>query len=89
MWACPAEFIDRLDDGFVKFLKEQGTDPGSEFLLPGVINDMIHSGEADCRMIETTDKWFGMTSVKDKVAAKEAVRANIEAGTYPEKLWKE
>lgn len=89
MWACPAEFIDRLDDGFVKFLKEQGTDPGAEFLLPGVINDMIHSGEADCRMIETTDKWFGMTSVKDKAAAKEAVRANIEAGTYPEKLWKE
>lgn len=89
MWACPAGFIGRLDAEFVKFLKEQGTDGGAEFLLPSVINDMLHRGEADCKMIETSDKWFGMTSAKDKAAAQAAVRANIEAGVYPEKLWKE
>ena len=89
MWACPAGFIGRLDAEFVKFLKEQGTDGSAEFLLPSVINDMLHRGEADCRMIETSDKWFGMTSAKDKAAAQEAVRANIEAGVYPEKLWKD
>lgn len=87
MWACPAEFIDRLGDEFENFLAEHGEEDGAEFLLPTVINDMIHRGEADCKMFETTDKWFGMTSVKDKAAAKEAVAKNIEDGVYPEKLW--
>ncbi|MCR5120950.1 MAG: nucleotidyltransferase [Ruminococcus sp.] len=89
MWACPAEFIGRLDDEFVKFLEKSGTDAGSEFLLPTVINDMLHRGEADCRMIETQDKWFGMTSARDRIAAQEAVRENIAAGVYPERLWKD
>jgi DNA-binding transcriptional MerR regulator len=74
-------------DDFEKFLEEHGTEKGSEFLLPSVINDMIHRGEADCVLRETTDKWFGMTSVKDKVAAKAAVAKNIADGVYPEKLW--
>lgn len=87
MWACPAGFIDRLGNEFESFLEEHGEEEGSEFLLPSVINDMIHRSEADCRMFETTDKWFGMTSVKDKAAAKEAVKKNIENGTYPEILW--
>lgn len=87
MWACPAGFIDTLGAEFEQFLSEHAEEAGSEFLLPTVINGMIHRGEADCRLIETTDKWFGMTSVKDKAAAQAAVRANIEAGVYPEKLW--
>lgn len=87
MWACPPEFIDSLGAEFEKFLEEHGTEKGSEFLLPSVINDMIHRGEADCVLRETTDKWFGMTSVKDKVAAKAAVAKNIADGVYPEKLW--
>ena len=87
MWACPANFIDTLGDEFVQFLSKNAEIPGSEFLLPSVINDMIHRGEADCRLFETSDKWFGMTSVKDKAAAQAAVRANIASGIYPEKLW--
>lgn len=87
MWACPASFIDRLDKEFEEFLEVSGEDEGSEFLLPTVINRMLHCGEAECKLIETTDKWFGMTSAKDKIAAQAAVRKNIEAGIYPEKLW--
>lgn len=87
MWACPAEFIGKLDAEFEQFLAEHAEEAGSEFLLPTIINGMIQRGEADCRVYETSDKWFGMTSVKDKVAAQAAVRANIEAGVYPEKLW--
>lgn len=87
MWACPAEFIDRLGDEFEKFLEAHGEEDGSEYLLPNVINDMIHRGEADCKMVETTDKWFGITSVKDKAAAKDAVAKNIKDEVYPEKLW--
>ncbi len=87
MWACPARFIDLLGAEFESFLAGNAEAPDSEFLLPTVINGMIHRGDADCRVIETTDKWFGMTSVADKAAAQAAVRENIANGVYPEKLW--
>lgn len=87
MWACPAEFIDRLEQGFEDFLSLHAEEAGSEYLLPSVINDMLRSGEADCRMFETTDKWFGVTNAVDKAAAQKAVREQIEQGIYPEKLW--
>jgi hypothetical protein len=87
MWACPARFIDKLEDKFEAFLEAHGEEQGAEYLLPSVINEMLHSGEADCRMYETTDKWFGVTNAVDKAAAQQAVREQIEKGIYPEKLW--
>ncbi len=87
MWACPPEFIGRLDGKFDEFLAAHAEEQGSEYLLPSVINELIRSGEADCRMFETTDKWFGVTNSVDKAAAQETVKEQIKHGLYPEKLW--
>lgn len=87
MWACPACFIEKLNDGFNAFLSDHAEDQGAEYLLPSVINDLLRSGEADCHMFETTDKWFGVTNAVDKAAAQQAVREQIEKGIYPGKLW--
>lgn len=87
MWACPACFIDKLGDEFENFLSAHAEDQGAEYLLPSVINNMLHSGDADCRMFETTDKWFGVTNAVDKAAAQEAVKEQIGQKIYPEKLW--
>jgi UTP-glucose-1-phosphate uridylyltransferase len=87
MWACPAEFIGKLDNEFDTFLSQHAEEQGAEYLLPSVINELIHSGEADCKLYETTDKWFGVTNAVDKAAAQEAVKEQILNGIYPQKLW--
>ena len=38
-------------------------------------------------MLETQDKWFGVTYKEDKEAVVRAVRALVRDGVYPEKLF--
>ncbi|MGN0601818.1 MAG: NDP-sugar synthase [Oscillospiraceae bacterium] len=87
MWGCPPEFFDVLESEFVKFLKKYGDQPKSEYLLPIVIDKLIKNGKADCKLLESHDKWFGVTYAEDKASVCEAISKLIKDGVYPEKLW--
>jgi hypothetical protein len=39
-------------------------------------------------VLPTTSQWFGITYQDDKEATKENIQKLIEAGEYPENLWK-
>ena len=87
MWGCTPEFIDRLCELFESFLKEKGSDPTAEFLLPAGIDALIKSGEATCEVLKSNDRWFGVTYAEDKPGVKAAIADLIAKGIYPEKLW--
>ena len=87
MWGCPPEFFGVLETEFVKFLKKYGDMPKSEFLLPIVIDKLIKNGDADCKLLESHDKWFGVTYAEDKASVCEAIAKLIADGVYPAKLW--
>ena len=40
------------------------------------------------KVLETHDKWFGVTYAEDKEYVQNAFKQLIEDGVYPEKLWK-
>ncbi len=88
MWGLPASFLDELEAGFPKFLAslKQG-DVKSEYLLPSVINQLIGTGKARVKVIETPDRWFGVTYKEDKQAVVDSLQALIAAGVYPAKLF--
>ena len=86
-WGLTPAFIDGLEEDFIKFL---GTvKPGdikAEYLLPTIIDDMIKAGKAQVKLLETNDKWFGVTYKEDAPVVIESFKKLIEAGVYPEKL---
>lgn len=87
MWGLPAGFIDLLEQGFVDFLK--GVPEGdlkAEFLIPIFIGDLIKEGKADCAVLPTSDKWFGMTYHEDIPPVKAAFRELVDNGVYPEDI---
>lgn len=88
MWGCPANFIDKLEERFIEFLSKHGNELKAEFLLPEGIDYMIKNGIADCKLLESRDKWFGVTYAEDKPSVKNAIAKLIAEGKYPEKLWK-
>ena len=88
LWGLTPHFLDRLEEGFTEFLGglKEG-DVKSEYLLPGVIDRMIQEGAASVKVLETHDKWFGVTYAEDKQTVVDAFKALHDAGVYPEKLF--
>ena len=60
----------------------------SEYLLPTIVDQLIKSGRANVSVLETTDKWFGVTYKEDKPVVVESIKKLIAEGKYPEKLYK-
>ena len=83
MWGVTPDIFAALEDGFVEFLREYDPeDPSSEYLLPGVIGDMLRQRRASVAVLPTSDKWFGITYKEDLPAVQEAFAKLIENGVY-------
>ena len=88
MFGLPVAFLDELERGFPEFLANvKEGDLKAEYLLPTIVDQCIRKGKAKVRLLETQDKWFGVTYKEDKPAVVEAVRKLIADGVYPEKLF--
>lgn len=89
MWAGYPCFIDYLENGFKEFLLDDSEDElTKEYLLPIIVDQLIKTNRASVKVLETTDKWFGVTYPEDKQIVQDSINELIEQGTYPEKLWK-
>ena len=88
MFGLPAKFIEELKNGFPKFLAGvPNGDLKAEYLLPTIIDQCIREEKARVRLLETPDKWFGVTYKEDKPAVVAAIRKLVDDGVYPEKLF--
>lgn len=88
MWGLPASFIQELEKGFPVFLDSlKEGDIKSEYLLPKIIDNLVQNKKARVTVLDTPDKWFGVTYREDKQAVTDAIRGLIESGVYEEKLF--
>lgn len=88
MWGLPASFLDELEKGFPEFLASipEGN-LKKEYLLPQIIDKLVKSGQATVKILNTPDKWFGVTYKEDQEAVEKAIRGLVETGVYNEKLF--
>ena len=88
MWGFPPEFLNELESGFVDFLSDlSGDELKKEYFLPGVVDRLIQSGEGTVKVLETKDKWFGVTYKEDKEGVVASIKKLIADGVYPANLW--
>ena len=80
MWGLPPRFLDMLEDGFAEFLDglEDCEAMKKEYLLPKIIDKLLAEKKAQVTLLETADKWFGVTYKDDKAVVVEAIKALIE-----------
>jgi UTP-glucose-1-phosphate uridylyltransferase len=76
-----------LDEKFPVFLKKAAGHAEAEFMIPAVIDELIHERKITMHVLATPEKWFGITDREDKPFVVAGIRRLIEAGVYPEKLW--
>jgi hypothetical protein len=82
-WAFGADFPALLEADFIKFLTEFGEVEKSEYYIPSIVDSLIQQGLADCHVLTTESRWFGVTYPQDKPHVVAALLAMIEAGEYP------
>ena len=87
MWGFTPEYFDYVEKAFVEFLQTRGQELKSEFYIPTLVNDMIRSGEATCKVLDTTSKWFGVTYAEDRPQVVMKINNLVKEGVYPEKLF--
>lgn len=77
-----------LEKGFSEFLENLGENRlKKEYLLPTIVGDLLKSGKAEVKVLQSNDKWFGVTYKEDKETVVASVRSLVDAGVYPEKLF--
>ncbi len=88
MWGFKPGLFGALEKGFVEFLSSiGGNELKKEYLLPTVVGELIKSGQAEVIVKETPDRWFGVTYKEDKEAVVNSIRALVEQGVYPPRLF--
>ena len=88
MWGFQPEFMEVLEKGFAEFLA--GVQPGDikkEYLLPGVVDQMIKEGKAEVSVLKTHDTWFGVTYQEDKEIVMKSFKELEEKGVYTNPLF--
>lgn len=87
MWGFTPDYFTYSENYFKEFLKENIEKPKAEFFIPLLVNELIVSGKATVKVLDTTAKWFGVTYAADRQGVVDKIQALIAAGEYPEKLW--
>lgn len=84
-WGFDLKFCDKLETLFAEFFDlELSNEPlSAEFSLPTLIESLLSKGECSVKVIETTDKWHGVTSRADRAEVSKALSDLIESGKYP------
>ncbi len=88
-WCFMPELIDEIEKYFIEFLSTEVKENPlkSEFYIPLLVRDMLAAKKCTVDVIETDDKWFGVTYKEDKPDVVKSITALVNEGKYPEKLW--
>jgi UTP-glucose-1-phosphate uridylyltransferase len=87
IWGFKPSIFETLENKFVEFLKTEIHKPKSEMYIPSVVFEMIDEKLASVKVLEADSPWFGVTYKEDKPLVVNKLRALIDAGEYPKKLW--
>ena len=89
MWGLTPEFIYMLEEGFIEFFEntEEKDILKAEYLLPIYIDELLQKGKVSVKVLESHDKWFGVTYKEDKEIVAESFKQLIQNGVYKEALF--
>lgn len=89
MWAFSHSVLGEMKRLFAEFLQTRAAENPlkAEFYLPGVPDSLIREGKAQVRMLETGERWYGVTYRDDLEKVQAALKRLRDSGVYPGQLW--
>ena len=90
MWGFTPSFLRELEGRFPAFLDTLAVKnpEKAEFFLPFAVEALLTENKATVQVLESPDKWYGVTYAADKPQVVAALKSKTEEGLYPDGLWK-
>lgn len=91
MQGLTPEFMQTLEDGFKECFTNMGDKDilKAEYLLPIYIDELLQAGRVYVKVLDTNDKWFGVTYKEDKDYVVKSFSKLIEDGVYQKGLFED
>ncbi|MDD3218551.1 MAG: nucleotidyltransferase [Lachnospiraceae bacterium] len=85
MWGFSASILQELKAEFPDFLKENlPVNPMKcEYFLPTVVGNLLAQDRATVTVLQSADKWYGVTYKEDKAVVVAAIQKLKDNGLYP------
>lgn len=81
------DFVSHLNVKFPVWLDKHINEEKAEFLVPSVVDELVHEGKATMELLPTNSKWFGVTYKEDKPMVVNAIKKLVEKGEYKKGLY--
>ena len=81
------DIMPKLQEKFAVWMRSHGTELKSEFLIPTVVDELVHEGKATLKLLSTDSVWFGVTYKEDKPSVVKAINELVEKGVYKKGLY--
>ena len=90
MWGFTPSFLNELEKRFPSFLDTLAVKnpEKAEYFLPLAVEDLLRENKATVKVLQSPDKWFGVTYAADKPQVVAALKEKTNQGLYPDGLWK-
>ena len=86
-WGFAPSFFRELEMFFYDFLRyEAGDNIKAECMLPSLVGKLIGEEKLKVSVLQSADRWFGMTYHEDRQAVAEELKRLHACGVYPETL---
>jgi len=89
MWGYTSSFLKEIEEEFPKFLAEKvpANPAKAEFFLPMTVGRLLQEKKASVKVLQSADKWYGVTYAADKPVVVDALQEMTAQGKYPDGLW--
>jgi choline kinase len=87
-WGFQSSIFDLSENMFKEFVVKNINNPSAEFYIALMVSELIKQNLGKVDIIGGGKTWFGVTYKEDKEAVSAKIRALVDAGVYPAKLWK-
>lgn len=88
MLGFPKQFLKHIENALKEFLLDEKNLEDKECLVPVIIGDLIKQNKVQVKLLETHEKWYGVTYKEDKELVVDAINEMIKDGIYESNLWK-
>jgi hypothetical protein len=87
LWGFKPSCYDFLGKEFKNFIDKNGMDLKAELDIPTSVDKFVKNGDITIKILNSNERWFGVTYREDKPFVVESIRTMIRKGVYPARIY--